>query len=353
MRQKTRKAGLSRRQFLGLSTSGLLGFSSQPLLRSAQAPGGTPASALRYDISNLRHVDPSLIHYQAVRQWLVPGEDARQLVVNHQDRLFVAVNKAILILDQAGNRLDLVSFQSSPTCVAVEGDLLYAGFRDHIEIVDQKRQSRTNWERVPDRCFFTGLALSKDDLFVADAGRRVIRRYDRTGKLRLLIGERNPERNIPGIIVPSPFLDVEVASDGLLRVNNPGRHRVEAYTTSGDFEFAWGKPSGAIEGFCGCCNPIHISLLPDGRCVTFEKGLPRVKMYRPDGTMESVVAGPSQFSDPSQKPFDEAAAFYQGALDGAIDSQGRIYVLEMSTRAVVHVFEKRPNRVSANQTSGS
>ena len=47
-------------------------------------------------------------------------------------------------------------------------------------------------------------------------------RYDKSGKLAGRIGEKNKERNIPGLIVPSPYLDVVLARDGLLRVNNTG-----------------------------------------------------------------------------------------------------------------------------------
>ena len=67
-----------------------------------------------------------------------------------------------------------------------------------------------------------------------------------------------------------------MASDGLLRVVNPGRHRIEAYTFDGDLEFSWGKVSVGIEGFCGCCNPVNFAILSDGSFITCEKGLTRV-----------------------------------------------------------------------------
>ena len=105
------------------------------------------------------------------------------------------------------------------------------------------------------------------------------------------IGEKNQERSIPGFIVPSPFFDVKLGDDGLIRVTNPGRHQIETYTTAGEFVSAWGQASAALEGFCGCCNPIHLVLLPNGRTVTCEKGLPRVKVYGPGGAFECVVAG--------------------------------------------------------------
>ena len=155
------------------------------------------------------------------------------------------------------------------------------------------------------------------------------------------IGVKNAERNVPGLIVPSPYLHVAMAPDGLLRVNNPGRHRVETYTTAGDLEFSWGKPSAAIEGFCGCCNPVGLALLPDGRYVTCEKGLPRVKVYSAEGAFESVVAGAESF------PENAAATFVKGAedcrlggLDAAVDSQQRVYVLDLVT-AEVRVMKRK------------
>jgi hypothetical protein len=127
--------------------------------------------------------------------------------------------------------------------------------------------------------------------------------------------------------------------DGLLRVTNPGRHRVEAYTVDGHLELAWGKPSAGIDGFCGCCNPINIALLPDGRMVTCEKGLPRVKIYREDGTLESVVAGTETFPENAKFSMNLAAGKL-GGLDAAVDSKGRVYILDPVT-GVVRVMARK------------
>ena len=90
--------------------------------------------------------------------------------------------------------------------------------------------------------------------------------------------------------------------DGLLRVNNPGRHSVEVYSAKGDLESSWGKATATLStAFCGCCNPVGVALLADGRCVTCEKGLPRVKVYSAQGVFESVVAGPESFPENAQR----------------------------------------------------
>ena len=56
---------------------------------------------------------------------------------------------------------------------------------------------------------------------------------------------------------------------------------------------SWGRVSLAIDGFCGCCNPCRFNVLADGRFLTSEKGLPRVKIYTADGALQSVVADPA------------------------------------------------------------
>jgi hypothetical protein len=133
---------------------------------------------------------------------------------------------------------------------------------------------------------------------------------------------------VPGLIVPSPFLDVIIHRDGLLRVNNPGRHQVEAYTFDGSLEGAWGKPTAATEGFCGCCNPIGLAALADGRIVTCEKGIPRVKIYSAGGEFESVVAGAESFPENALACNDLNDCIH-GGLDAAVDSGGRIYILDL------------------------
>jgi hypothetical protein len=226
--------------------------------------------------------------------------------------------------------------------VAKDG-LLYVGLRDRIEVYDAKGQRKAEWSRPGAKTWLSGIAVSENDVFAADSGGRVLLRYDRSGKLLGRIGERNKDRDIPGFVLPSPFLDVERHRDGLLRVNNPGRHRIEVYTVEGDFELAWGKPSAAIEGFCGCCNPINLAMLADGRYVTCEKGLPRVKVYSAQGEFESVVAGPESFAENARVGAGEGSgATVKAGLDAVADVQGRIFILDL-VAADIRVMVRKPS----------
>jgi hypothetical protein len=82
------------------------------------------------------------------------------------------------------------------------------------------------------------------------------------------------------------------------------------------------------EGFSGCCNPAYFTFLPDGRFVTSEKGLVRIKTYKPSGEFEGVVAAPAKFKDDGEAP------------DVAADSQGNIYALDFDKK-MIRVFEPK------------
>ena len=339
---KNRNRAITRRHFINravrdaglLAVSGVSIATSVRLARGA-SPGKEP-NPFAYDVERLRKTDPKLIHYEQVGRFAGPKPEPRRITIGPEDRVYIAAGNYVSVLDGEGKRISEIDLGSAARCVAEAGDgTIYAGVRDHVEVFDRKGKRLATWDSPGKRTWLTGLAVGENDVFAADAGNRVVLRYDKSGKLAGRIGERNKERNVPGLVMPSPYLDVVLGRDGLLRVNNTGRHRVEAYTSSGDLEFFWGKPTGAIEGFCGCCNPVGLAMLPDGRYVTCEKGLPRVKVYSPEGVFESVVAGAESFVENAKATFVKGGEDCRlGGLDAAVDSQQRIYILDLVTNDV-------------------
>jgi hypothetical protein len=332
----------SRREFLrdsfarlGAAAAGLA-WARAPL--EAAAARDNPFSL---DLERYRRVDPGLVHYEPAGRFRCPRPEPRRLTIGLDDRLYVASGQQVVVLDKDGGLVNELGCTASARSVAVTEDGVYVACQDHVEVFDRKGQRQATWEPVTGRPFLTGLAVGANTLFAADSGNRLIWRFDRSGRVQGRLGERNRDRNVPGLVVPSPYLDVELAPDGLLRVNNPGRHRVEAYTPDGDLESHWGRASAAIDGFCGCCNPVGLALFPDGRCVTFEKGLPRVKVYDAAGTLESVVAGPDAFDESGAgRPEATGDCAMPGGLDGAVDRQGRVYVLDLWTSAI-HILQRK------------
>ena len=291
---------------------------------------GERCKAFEYDLEELRKIDPDLIRYEETSAIATRFEEPRGLAVGTQDRIFVAGDRAVRVFDGGGARAAEIILGEAPRCLTVAEDgTVYVGMRDHVEVYAPGGTRKARWESLGEDSCVTSIAVTGDDVFVADAGNRIVLWYDSSGRLVGRIGQRDESRKIPGFVVPSPYFDVAVGPDGLLRAVNPGGFRVEAYTFGGDLELWWGKPSTEIKGFSGCCNPAHFAILPDGGFVTSEKGaLRRVKVYDAAGEFECVVAGSEHFGE-GTKPFDVAA-----------DSKGRVLVLDVESK-VVRIFARK------------
>jgi len=254
-------------------------------------------------------------------------------------------DRAIRKFSDQGVILGQIELAAEPGCLTVLADgTIYVGFKDHVEIYDAQGQRQGSWDSLGTNAHLTSIVVSDGNVFVADAGNRVVVRYDASGNLVDYIGKKDSSRNVPGFVIPSPYFDLAVSQDGLLRVVNPGRRRIEAYTFDGDLEFWWGTGSVAIEGFCGCCNPVNIAILPDGGYVTCEKGLVRVKVYNSEGEFVGVVAGPRQLvRDGELRVCDLPEACQAGGFDVAVDPAGHVLVLD-TIKNVVRIFSKIEGR---------
>lgn len=332
---------VNRRQFLGLA---LLGGSTLAL---SSAPVEAATNPFAYRIDRFPAIDPKLIHYEKAASFPCGIAQARRLVISG-DRLYVAGGKGVTFLDTSGKQMGALTTRSLAQAVAVAADKsepngpsVFVAVKDGIEVFNAKGDRTAEWKVEGAKTWLTGLAVLEEAIFAADSGQRVIWKLDRSGKVLAKLGVKNPDKNIPGLVVPSPYLQVQAGADGLLRVNNTGRHRVEVYTADGDLELAWGSPVGGVEGFCGCCNPVSIWMLPDGRCVTAEKGLPRIKIYATDGKLESVVAAPELFAQNARTGAARSQAEgLLGGLDVAADPKGQVYALDLVT-AEISVFRRK------------
>lgn len=296
-----------------------------------------------YNLDQLRKIDPVLILYQenAAAKIQTGLEKLRGIALGPENQIFVAGDTSLQIYSAAGQLIKTAALSSPARCLAVAEDgTIYAGLGDHIEVYSSELKQATVWKSFGEKSILSSLAASGEHVFAADAGNRVVLHYDRAGNLLNQIGRKDPQKNIDGFVIPSPYFDLAVAPDGLLRVVNPGRHRIEAYTLGGELEITWGKFSSKIDGFCGCCNPVNFAMTADGSYITCEKGLTRIKIYDGQGNFAGVVAGPDAFGKHDAICGEKGADCNEGGLDVAVDASDKVFILDPYTDEI-RVFTRK------------
>ena len=251
-------------------------------LRGHAYPCAACSGASDFDPTKLRPIDPDLVLYRQEAAFPLAMTRLLCLAVGPQDRIYVAGKEGIAILDSQGKLLTMLDVPDVTSLAIGPDGLIYAGVRDHVEILTDKGHLKAAWPALGERAILTSIALGKNHAFLADAGNRLVWRVGLDGAVLGRIGAKDADKHIEGFSVPSPYFDVAIAPDGLLRVADTGRHRMEAYTEGGDLEFSWGTPGSDVANFSGCCNPANFAIFPDGRILTAEKGIPTVKILTVD-----------------------------------------------------------------------
>lgn len=181
---------------------------------------------------------------------------------------------------------------------------------------------------MPENSLFTSLVISESNIFLADAANKIVLCFDKTGQLLHRIGNKDLSKGKEGLVIYQPHLDMVLGDPGKIWIVNPGKHRIENYDYQGNLLSFWGEPSFRVEGFCGCCNPSHLSMLSNGNFVTSEKNLLRIKIYTKEGKFLGVVAGVESFAGNTQPS------------DIAVNSKDQIFVLDARHKKI-RIFQSR------------
>jgi len=323
----------------------VVGLGALWLLRNPSPPRSQLPARFDYDMARYAKVDPRLVRYRQAALFPIGLQTPRAIAVGPGDAIHIAGDQAIVVLDAQGQPRERIDLDAPPSCLAVDAaGNRFVGFKNYVSILDDRGKPTARWQPAGPRAVFTSIAVDENDLFVADAGNKCVIRYDRSGRMIEKLAQRDAARDVPGLVIPSAHCDVALGADGLLRVVNPGQHRIELFTRDGHYEapLAWGLPGTAIDRFCGCCNPVAIALLPDDRVVTAEKAVPRVKVYSPEGHFECVVAAPQHFGATQALLSETRDEHKLLALALATDRQARGLVLDPAARAVRVFVVKEP-----------
>lgn len=290
-------------------------------------PDKSAPNPFAYDVNDFKNVPEELIHYNESKNFKLGFEQATAITID-SDKLFVTGDKKLQIIDLSGKLLSEINLHDIPKTVEVYNDKIYLSVNNQIFVYDQNGSQLNEWGSPGENSLITAISVYENNVFVADAGRRKVIRYSLQGEKLAEFDGKADEGVVHGFIIPSPYFDLDINSDGDLWVVNPGLHALENYTEDGNLREHWNNTTMQTEGFSGCCNPAHFTFLPDGRFVTSEKGLVRIKTYKPSGEFEGVVAAPSKFKDEGEAP------------DIATDSEGNIYALDYD-RKMIRVFEPK------------
>jgi len=303
-----------------LSVAGVLYFGIRAIMDQTPEERKNP---FEYDMSAFKKAPTGKLAYSQVQSIPAPLEKLTGLGRGHDGFLYVSGDKSISKFNPKGTLVKTFAIDGIAYCLALDAqNRIYLGMGDHVEVHDSTGERIAQWETLGPNAIITSIAISDSAVYLADAGQLRVWKFTTSGSLLGTIGRKDPSKGVPGYVIPSPYFDVAIGTDGSLWAANTGRHSLENYTPTGALRTAWGTYGVEIDEFCGCCNPSHFAILNDGSFVTSEKGVPRVKRYDPQGQFIGLVAGTDQFQADTV------------GLDLAVDTSGQIYVLDPVQKAV-------------------
>ena len=166
--------------------------------------------------------------------------------------------------------------------IAIDNECVYILHSAGVEVYSHRGDKVRAWQACSENSDFCAMALSANDVFVADAANKHVHKYSKSGDFVQFIN--SPNR----FIIPSYTFGLEVIGETLY-CSNSGRHKVEKYTLNGEYIEAFGRAGGGAGMFAGCCNPVHLAQTVAGDILTSEKGEPRISCYANDGKFRSIL----------------------------------------------------------------
>ena len=275
-----KKRKISRKKFLQLCGSFIAGgsiagvsgvlLSKRFVIPDASLRANTTGSAKNNFSSPYKLVSSFSVHDQI---------EAFELI---EENIIVAASNNIFMYDRTGGLINNFAIASNLRDIATDTKNIYLLFPARIEVYDREGGWLYEWEACSSQSDYCSMALTPDALFVTDAANKNICQYTSNGNFVRFI--QSPD----GFVVPSYSFGITY-TNGVLYCSNPGRHKVEKYTSNGEYIGSFGKAGGATGMFCGCCNPVHLAYTSTGEIITSEKGNPRISCYSPDGEFRSLL----------------------------------------------------------------
>jgi sugar lactone lactonase YvrE len=248
----------------------------------------------------------------------------RGIAVDPRGAVYAAGDSEVKLFDPTGRlqRRWSTARQGLSVAVAPNGNV-WVGETRQIEIFDRAGKLLNTWRDEKLLGLVTSIGFHGGRVFAADASSRAIRHFDAGGGFRNDIGLDNSTN---GLLIPNGVVDFGVDEAGVVYAANPGKHRVERYSPTGQLLGRIGRFTGPDPtGFSGCCNPTNVAVVNGRGIFVTEKAGPRAKFYDLSGGLLGVIHGDS--FDPMCKN-----------MDIAVDAAGHIYVTD-TVKLQVLIFE--------------
>jgi len=233
------------------------------------------------------------------REMQITGGDLSSVAVSGNGIIFLGGDSFIKSLNPDLTELWNLNTESKITSLAVSGDTVFASTTEMILLVSTSGKLLAEWGPYEGNSIITSISAGKRFLAFADAGNKRVFVLKKNGEMNSMMGQSEDQ-----FVIPSPYFDVAFSEDIVFAANS-GHRRIETWTTDGKKLSQFGEPGTAPGAFCGCCNPSHFAVIPQG-FVTAEKGINRIKILDRKGDFIEFVSSNNEFI-PSI-PLDVASA---------------------------------------------
>ncbi|MCS7239251.1 MAG: hypothetical protein NZ899_13425 [Thermoguttaceae bacterium] len=271
--------------------------------------------------------------YRVARRLILPNPAPVAIAVGKNDQLFLACQDELIVLSPTGSVVARQTLEAPPQALAIGPP--DCPFPHHVFVVSGKLIEAftpeltkvTAWTVAVEPLQVVALAVGREHIYLVNAALGEVARLNFRGEVVGRFGGSEQDRGWPGLVLPSLRTDIVIDSQGHVFLSNPGLRRVEVYTAEGKLEHYWGGEGAAPTAFFGCCNPQHLTVLPNGNVVTSEKGLLRLKEMSPFGEFIALVAGEAELADFEQARHRKGDFGEPVVVDVAADSRGGIWAL--------------------------
>jgi len=286
------------------------------------------------DLSAMKRIDTARIGYIRTRVIETGMNDLSGIAISESSEIYVCGNSEVTAFDSTGNKILSFTIDSAATCIALNENNVYLGSGPHILHYNHTTKKTNRWKPYLSSGYITSLSTREGFVYAADAGSKRVLKYDNEGTLVQEIGKKDSLTGAPGFVLPSMYFDLAFDAFDDLWVVDAGRLQLENYNEKGMLRASWDRTITSDNSFSGCCNPAHMTILPDGRFVTYEKGIDKIKVFDPMGRFVCFVAGAGYFRGNA----DFQIGNNNLVKDLASDATGIIYILDAYNR--INIFRK-------------